>query len=143
MDALAIEEAYDRLEDLGVEVMVCPFARFTAMAIPEGFLGLNPMQLRSGAQEHAMLLHEEGHFATGTFYQLDSPFALRQHQENIADRYVFETHFPPERVRAAMAAGYTEPWQLAEYFDLPQSYVEQMLRWYTEARGIDFSARGA
>lgn len=142
MDALAIEEAYDRLEDLGVEVMVCPFARFTAMASPDGYLGVNPLQLRTGAQEHAMLLHEEGHFATGTFYQLDSPFTLRQHQENVADRYVFETHFPPGRVRAAMAAGFTEPWQLAEYFDLPQSYVEQMLRWYTEARGIDFSAPG-
>lgn len=140
MNATAIERAYDRLEDMGVEVMICPFSRFAALVSPDGFLGMNPLQLASGAEEHAMLLHEEGHFATGTFYQLDSPYTLRQHQENLADRYVFEKYFPPERLRAAMRAGYTEPWQLAEYFDLPQPYIEQLLDYYAEARGIDFSA---
>lgn len=140
MNATAIERACVRLEEMGVEVMVCPFSRFAALVLPDGFLGVNPRQLGSGAEQHAMLLHEEGHFATGTFYQLDSPYTLRQRQENRADRYVFEKYFPPESLRRAMQAGYTEPWQLAEYFDLPQPYIEQLLRYYAEARGIDFSA---
>lgn len=142
MDALAIERAYGRLEEMGVEVFACPFAGQTALVHPDGFLALDPARLRTGAQEHAVLLHEEGHFATGTFYGLGSPFTLRQHQENIANRYVFEHYFPPERLLAAMRAGYTEPWQLAEHFDLPQDFVEEMLAYYTEARGVDFSAQG-
>lgn len=142
MDALAIKQAYDRLEDMGVEVLTCPFADHTALVHPDGFLALNPARLRTGAQEHAVLLHEEGHFATGTFYGLNSPYTLRRQQENIANRYVFERYFPPERVLAAMRAGCTEPWQLAEYFDLPQDFVEEMLAYYTEARGVDFSAQG-
>lgn len=142
MDALAIERAYDRLEDMGVDVMICPFAKAIAMVNPDGILAVNPARLRSGALEHAVLLHEEGHFATGTFYQLDSPYTLRQHQENVANRYVFEHYFPLERLLAAMDAGFTEPWQLAEYFDLPQSYVEEMLAYYAGARGVDFSAHG-
>lgn len=142
MDTLAIERAYNRLENMGVEVLICPFAKNTAMVDPDGFLALNPTRLHTGAQEHAVLLHEEGHFATGAFYRLDSPYTLRQQQENIANRYVFERYFPPERLLAAMRAGCTEPWQLAEYFDLPQDFVEAMLAYYTEARGVDFSAQG-
>ena len=38
-----------------------------------------------------------------------------------------------------MRAGLTEPWQLAEWFDVPQSFIERALSYYHEARGLRFS----
>ena len=139
MDGSAIENAYGTLEDMGVDIFMCPLSSFTALAHPDGYLGVNPFLLRDGADELAMLIHEEGHFATGTFYQLDSPYAVREHQENVACRYGYKKYYSPARLRAAMRKGFCEPWQLAEYFGLPEAYVRGMLAYYAEACGEDFS----
>ena len=91
--------------------------------------------IESGAEEQAILLHEEGHFATGAFYTVQSPYTIRQKQENIANRYIYKRYFPPQRLQAAMAAGLREPWQLAEYFDLPEAMIREMLDYY-QAQGL-------
>ncbi|MBQ8647915.1 MAG: hypothetical protein IJ484_07220 [Oscillospiraceae bacterium] len=130
MDQAALSACYARLEALGVDVFTCPMGRYKALCSPDGALALNPSAIETGAEEHAILLHEEGHFATGAFYTAASPYAVRQKQENLANRYVFRTHFPPQRVRAALARGLTEPWQLAEHFDLPEPMIREMLAYY-------------
>ena len=43
----------------------------------------------------------------------------------------------------AFDAGYTEIWQLEEYFDLPQTDIRAALRYWTDSRGIDFTAQEA
>ena len=44
-----------------------------------------------------------------------------------------------EELREAFTSGFTEPWQLAEYFDLPQRDIESALHYWTVCRGIDFN----
>ena len=82
--------------------------------------------------------HEMAHVATGALHKVDSPFELAQRSEYRANRYFAQHYLPAEDFREAFAAGYTEPWQLAEYFDLPEQDVKNALSYWTERRGIVF-----
>lgn len=137
-DAPSLEQLYDNLEEAGVETFACPLSNFKALAQPEGFLGVNPRKVESVGEERTILIHEEGHFATGSFYAHDSPYTVREHQETIASRYGFKKYFPLSAILAAMDEGYLETWQLAEHFDLPESYILELLAYYTQAQGVDF-----
>ena len=87
------------------------------------------------------LAHEVGHCATGCTHKLSSPYDLIARHEYKADRWAITRYLGWRRpLRRAMAAGCTEPWQLAEYFDLPQSAVEQALHYWVDCRGVDFNA---
>lgn len=108
--AVDINVLYENLEEMGVEVFDCPLSQFSAVAEPAGYLGLNPSQISSVEQEREILIHEEGHFATNTFYQLDSPYTVRQHQENLAARHGIKKYFSVEKLLSLMEQGYTESW---------------------------------
>lgn len=86
--------------------------------------------------------HELGHVATGALHKVDSPFELAERSEYRANRWAVRTFLPEEAFREAFAAGYTEPWQLAEYFDLPQQDIEKALHYWQDAQGVDFNKIG-
>lgn len=71
------------------------------------------------------MLHESGHLHTGALHKVDSPFQLVEQNEYRADADAFRRCLPPDEIRTAMRAGYTEPWQLAEYFDLDEDYIKK------------------
>lgn len=137
--AVDINVLYENLEEMGVEVFDCPLSQFSAVAEPAGYLGLNPSQISSVEQEREILIHEEGHFATNTFYQLDSPYTVRQHQENLAARHGIKKYFSVEKLLSLMEQGYTESWQLAEQLGVRPAYIQEMLDYYTQAQGVNFS----
>ena len=43
-----------------------------------------------------------------------------------------------EEFQEAFAAGYTETWQLAEYFDMPEWDIAAALTYWKERKGIKF-----
>lgn len=86
-----------------------------------------------------VLTHEVGHCSTGALHASDSPFDLIERHEYKANRWAFEQYLPPDEIRQAMRAGYTETWQLAEYFDLDEEYIKKALHYWTECRGVDFN----
>lgn len=137
--AVDINVLYENLEEMGVEVFDCPLSQFSAVAEPAGYLGLNPSKISSVEQEREILIHEEGHFATNTFYQLDSPYTVRQHQENLAARHGIKKYFSVEKLLSLMEQGYTESWQLAEQLGVRPAYIQEMLDYYTQAQGVNFS----
>ena len=83
--------------------------------------------------------HELGHAATGALHKVDSPFELVERSEYRAARWVAENYLTAELFREAFAAGYTELWQLVEFFDLPEDCVETALTYWKERKGIDFA----
>ncbi len=83
--------------------------------------------------------HELGHAATGALHKVDSPFELVERSEYRAARWVAENYLTAELFREAFAAGYTELWQLSEFFDLPEDCVETALTYWKERKGIDFN----
>lgn len=85
--------------------------------------------------------HELGHVATGALHKVDSPFELVERSEYRANRWSAEQYLPESEIREAFAAGYTEPWQLAEYFDLPERDIRQALTYWADHRGIQFNEK--
>lgn len=83
--------------------------------------------------------HELGHVATGALHKVDSPYELVERSEYRANRWSAQQYLNEDAFRGAFAAGCTELWQLAEYFDLPESQVSSALTYWTERKGIDFT----
>lgn len=82
--------------------------------------------------------HELGHAATGALHKVDSPFELVERSEYRAARWVAENYLTAEMFQEAFSAGYTELWQLSEYFDLPEDCVASALTYWKERKCIDF-----
>lgn len=83
--------------------------------------------------------HELGHVATGALHKVDSPYELVERSEYRANRWAAEQYLSENAFREAFAAGFTELWQLEEYFDLPGSDIQAALDYWTVSRGVDFT----
>ena len=83
--------------------------------------------------------HELGHVATGAVHKVDSPFELAERSEYRAIRWAAETYLTAEAFQEAFDAGFTELWQLEEYFDLPQQDIQAALQYWTVSRNRDFT----
>lgn len=82
--------------------------------------------------------HEMGHAATGALHKVDSSYELVERSEYRATRWTAQHILTAEAFSAAFQAGYTQLWQLAEYFDLPEPDIQKALDYWTVSRGIDF-----
>ena len=76
------------------------------------------------------LAHELGHCEYGGFYNRHSPFDIRSRAEHRADKWAYYKLLPPEDIRAAMRHGYTETWQIADYFDVTCEFAQQAIEYY-------------
>lgn len=95
-------------------------------------------KIRSTRALRGVCCHELGHAATGALHKVDSPFELVERSEYRAARWVAENYLTAEMFQEAFAAGYTELWQLSEYFDLPEDCIASALTYWKERKGIDF-----
>jgi len=97
-------------------------------------------KIRSTRLLRGIFCHELGHVATGALHKVDSPYELVERSEYRANRWAAERYLPEAEFRTAFAEGYTEPWQLAEYFDMPERDVRAALEYWTQCRGVDFNS---
>lgn len=100
---------------------------------------LDITKLRSIKVYNGVCLHEVGHVATGALHKVDSPYETVERSEYRANRWGFENYLRAEEFKEAFAAGYTELWQLSDYFDLPEETIRKALSYWTERRGINFN----
>jgi len=100
------------------------------------FLDFN--QIHSTRLLRGVCYHELGHVATGALHKVDSPYELVERSEYRTTRWGVENYLTEEAFRAAFAEGYTELWQLSDYFDLPERCVQDALTYWKERKGIDF-----
>ena len=84
-------------------------------------------------------MHEQGHAATGALHKVSSPYETVERSEYRANRWAAQHYLTVQDFQDAFAAGYAEPWELAEYFDLPEQDIKNALSYWTEQRGVDFS----
>lgn len=96
-------------------------------------------QFPTVADYTAALAHEMGHCATGATHKVSSPYDLVSRHEYRANRWAYERYLPFSQLQSLMAQGYTEPWQLAEITDLPESLIRQAITYYTQCRGLSLS----
>ena len=96
-------------------------------------------QIRSTRLLRGVCYHELGHVATGALHKVDSPYELVERSEHRAKRWTAEQFLNEDAFREAFRLGYTELWQLSEYFDLPERDVQAALAYWTEHKGVDFN----
>ena len=88
-------------------------------------------RMESTAEEKSAVLHEGGHFATGTTHEICSPYDLVAKHEYKADKWAVERSLSAEELDKAVAEGHTELWDLAEYFGLTEELMKKVVCWYT------------
>lgn len=136
-----ISDFYDYCKSHDVDVipyMGCPQPGATIR--DEGFYAvfLDFSKIQSTRLLRGVCCHELGHVATGALHKVDSPFELAERSEYRAKRWMAEKFLTYEEFQEAFAAGYTETWQLAEYFDMPEWDIAAALTYWKERKGIKF-----
>lgn len=137
-----ISDFYDYCKQNKVDVIPfigCPQPGATIR--DQGYLAvfLDFSKIRSTRLLRGVCYHELGHAATGALHKVDSPYELVGRSEYRANRWAAQHYLTEEDFRSAFKDGCTELWQLAEYFDLPESDVQKALTYWTERKGVDFN----
>ena len=97
-------------------------------------------QIQSTQLLKGICYHELGHAGSGALHKVCSPYETVERSEYRANRWAAEHFLTVDDFREAFSAGYTELWQLAEYFDLPEQDIKNALSYWTKRRGIDFNS---
>ena len=89
--------------------------------------------ISTNAEEKIIIAHEGGHAMTGSTHKLYSPYDLIAKHEYKAQKWAIKKLVPIDELKTATKSGYTEIWQLAEYFDVPCSFMHIALDFYRNA----------
>ena len=94
------------------------------------YIAIDPQKIVSESDERAKISHELGHCMTGAFYNQYSNFDCRQRHENRADKWAVKRIIPVDELDEAVADGYTEIWELAEKFGVPEPFMRKAVCLY-------------
>ena len=97
------------------------------------FIAINPMKLHNEADEKVKLAHEIGHCATCSFYNEFAACDIRAKHERRVDKWAIKKLVPKEELIAAVKDGCTNRYELSEYFELPEDFIQKALDYYFSA----------
>jgi hypothetical protein len=127
---MTLDDLYARAAGDGVSVYDFRMRETRAMSLPSGHVALDRRRLGGSRAEKAALAHELGHVERGAFYNVLTPLETRERCEYKANKRSFEILVPRAELRAVMESGMTEPYELAEYFDVPEPFICRCLDYY-------------
>lgn len=139
-----LRDFYNSCKQRDIDVIVYPGIPHPGATIRDGeyyAIFLDFTKIKSTRLLKGVCSHELGHACTGALHKVASPFELVERSEYRANRWAAEQFLPVSEFQEAFAAGYTELWQLAEYFDLPEEVVRNALIYWTERRGLDLTPK--
>ena len=116
---------YDDLEALNVDVVDVKLKNNFAIAFFDNFLVIDRSKCKTAAQERTVLAHEAGHYMSGAFYRAYSPFEVKEQAEHRAFSASVEKYLPVNEILNCYKMGMTENWEIAEYFNLEEEFVEK------------------
>lgn len=123
-----ISKLYDIAEENEIDIDYFPMMAATSIATPYG-VAIDLDKLNTSADEKACLAHELGHCMTGAFYSVKT-LETRGRMEERANRWAIYRLVPIRRLLNAVKSGITEKWEPADYFDVPESFVDVATRFY-------------
>ena len=83
-----------------------------------------------GINEKIHLAHEVGHCVTGSMYNIYAPLDNRAKHELRADRWAIKKLVPFNDLRTAIKKGIRECWELAEFFNVTDEFMNNALKFY-------------
>lgn len=132
MTGMTLIDLYNRAEAQGIEVDDVPMRALASASFPQNWIAMDSSKFETTAAEKVAIAHEIGHVETGGFYNIYSPFDLRSKHEARADKQAISMLIPLDDLFVALHDGMTEPWQLAEHFDVPDTFVQKALDLYAD-----------
>ena len=136
-----LSDFYDYCKENDVDVIPYDGCPHPAATIRDGSfyaVFLDFTKIRSTRLLRGICSHEMGHVATGALHKVDSPFELAERSEYRANRWRAHHYLTKEHFLDAFDSGCTEPWQLAEYFDLPERDIQNAYIYWTQRQGVQF-----
>lgn len=131
---MTLIELYEVARDNEIEVdcydMRTERGAFSISIDGDCYIAIDPFKLESTADEKTKLAHELGHCMTGAFYYENSGITTRLHQEYIADKWAVRAVIPHGELLDAVRRGYTQPWEIADYFDVNEELVRKAMWFY-------------
>ena len=94
------------------------------------YIGIDQSVMDGDALERVHMGHELGPCVTGSFYNLYSPFDLRQRHENRADKWAIKQLVTEDALDEAVAEGCCEIWSLAERFGVTEQFMKKAVCYY-------------
>lgn len=108
-----------------------------ALVMPDGIVAVlvDEERCQTKAEYREKLSHELGHAERHAFYTRLSAPAARLRAEETARRWSWRTMVPPDELFRQMERGLRTPWELAEYFNVPQKMVTEAVTYYRDVLG--------
>lgn len=129
-----LQEIYHIADQKNIVVDRLALSHREALSIMDGdgdcFIVIDPRRILSDIDERSKLAHELGHCVTGAFYNQYSNYDCRQRHENRADKWAVKQLIPVDQLDDAIAAGYTEIWELADYFGVTEDLARKAVCYY-------------
>lgn len=112
-------------EDLHISVpsMACEIGDFRHIGLQRGL---------TESQKRECMAHEIGHHKRGALYCIEAPIFTRAQCEQKANNWAAHKLMPWRSLEKAVRLGYTEAWQLAEYFDVSEDFVRKAVEIYAQ-----------
>lgn len=127
---MTLNDLYTRAERQKIDVDDVPMRAVASASFPNKWIVMDSSKLETMAAEKVALAHELGHIETGSFYNIYSPFDLRAKHERHADQRAIQMLVPNDALINAIKGGITEPWELAEYFEVTESFIRKAMLYY-------------
>ncbi len=131
---MTINELYNLAETERVEVAAFDLEKREALSTMDSdgqcYVAIDPRKVISSADEKTKLAHELGHCVTGSFYNVYSRCDIRQRHENRANKWAIKKLIPEDELEEAVADGYTEIWELADFFSVTEDFMRKAVSWY-------------
>lgn len=123
---------YEECDKSGIDVDYYPMRMAKALAFKEGWIAIDVDKIESSAEELVMLTHELAHIETGSFYNIFSPLDIKEKHERKAQKQTIKKLIPLDELKEAFHNGITEPWELAEYFNVTDKFMAEAIEFYKD-----------
>ena len=131
----ALSSLYEIAEQQNIPVYHFPLPKAGSVSVMDEkgdcAIGLDLPHRRTRNELRVRLAHELGHCVTGSFYNRYSRADNRKRHENRADRWAVGRLIAREALDEAVAAGHTDPWDLADYFGVDEAFLKKAVCLYT------------
>lgn len=128
-----LNEVYLKIKNAGIELFDFKIKNYDAATIKYGEtygIFADFCEFSDLKSEFIAMAHEYGHCISGTTHKIYSPYELIEQHENRANRAAVHEFLPYEMLLEALNNGNGELWQIAEYLDMPERFVEQAIELY-------------
>lgn len=127
-------ELYSFAEEKGICVYCADLPKTKSVSLLSSsgncYIGIDPFEIETEAEERVHLAHEIGHCEKGAFYNIYSELDVRARHELRADRWAIKKLIPFDEFMTALKSGTTEVWELADYFNVTEDFILKAVEYY-------------